>query len=248
MRMSWVRRNRVERKHSPASGDHQRRGVRAAGDQLRPWRGARRDLRPERLHQGRDAARLPKSVYKSVVATIEKGAKLDPAVADSVASAMKDWALGELAEGLGHREGRHPLRPRLLPADRPHRREARQLPRARRRRRGAGRVRRQDADPGRARRLQLPLRRHARHLRGPRLHRLGRHQPGLHPGEPQRHHAVHPDGLRLAGPARRSTRRRRCCARMQALDAQAQRILKLFGHKDLDHVVSLLPAPSRSTS
>src|SRR6185295_14624147 len=31
--------------------------------------------------------RLPKSVYKSVVATIEKGAKLDPAVADSVASA-----------------------------------------------------------------------------------------------------------------------------------------------------------------
>ena len=37
--------------------------------------------------------RLPKSVYKSVVATIEKGAKLDPAVADSVASVMKDWAL-----------------------------------------------------------------------------------------------------------------------------------------------------------
>ena len=34
--------------------------------------------------------RLPKSVYKSVVATIEKGAKLDPAVADSVASVMKD--------------------------------------------------------------------------------------------------------------------------------------------------------------
>ena len=27
-------------------------------------------------------ARLPKAVYKSVVATIEKGAKLDPAVAD----------------------------------------------------------------------------------------------------------------------------------------------------------------------
>ncbi|MFA7514360.1 MAG: glutamine synthetase III, partial [Mycolicibacterium vanbaalenii] len=36
--------------------------------------------------------RLPKSVYKSVVATIEKGAKLDPAIADAVASAMKDWA------------------------------------------------------------------------------------------------------------------------------------------------------------
>ena len=38
-------------------------------------------------------ARLPKSVYKSVVATIDKGAKLDPAVADAVAAAMKDWAL-----------------------------------------------------------------------------------------------------------------------------------------------------------
>ena len=37
--------------------------------------------------------RLPKSVYRSVVATIEKGVKLDPAVADSVGSAMKDWAL-----------------------------------------------------------------------------------------------------------------------------------------------------------
>lgn len=38
-------------------------------------------------------ARLPKSVYKSVVATIEKGAKLDPSVADAVAAAMKDWAM-----------------------------------------------------------------------------------------------------------------------------------------------------------
>lgn len=34
--------------------------------------------------------RLPKSVYKSVVATIEKGAKLDPAIADSMPSAMKN--------------------------------------------------------------------------------------------------------------------------------------------------------------
>jgi glutamine synthetase len=46
--------------------------------------------------------RLPKSVYKSVVATIEKGAKLDPAVADSVASAMKDWALSKGATHYAH--------------------------------------------------------------------------------------------------------------------------------------------------
>lgn len=46
--------------------------------------------------------RLPKSVYKSVVATIEKGAKLDPAVADAVASAMKDWALSKGATHYAH--------------------------------------------------------------------------------------------------------------------------------------------------
>jgi glutamine synthetase len=37
--------------------------------------------------------RLPKSVFKSVAATIQKGDALDPAVADVVASAMKDWAM-----------------------------------------------------------------------------------------------------------------------------------------------------------
>ncbi len=47
-------------------------------------------------------SRLPKSVYKSVVATIEKGAKLDPAVADAVASAMKDWALSRGATHYAH--------------------------------------------------------------------------------------------------------------------------------------------------
>jgi glutamine synthetase len=46
--------------------------------------------------------RLPKSVYKSVVATIEKGAKLDPAIADSVASVMKDWALSRGATHYAH--------------------------------------------------------------------------------------------------------------------------------------------------
>jgi glutamine synthetase len=46
--------------------------------------------------------RLPKSVYKSVVATIERGAKLDSAVADSVASVMKDWALSRGATHYAH--------------------------------------------------------------------------------------------------------------------------------------------------
>ena len=46
--------------------------------------------------------RLPKNVYKSVTATIERGAKLDPAVADAVASAMKDWALEKGATHYAH--------------------------------------------------------------------------------------------------------------------------------------------------
>ena len=47
-------------------------------------------------------SRLPKSVYTSVLATIEKGAPLDPAIADSVASAMRDWALENGASHYAH--------------------------------------------------------------------------------------------------------------------------------------------------
>ncbi|HJC47095.1 MAG TPA: glutamine synthetase III [Candidatus Lachnoclostridium pullistercoris] len=37
--------------------------------------------------------RLPKSVFKKLKQTIEKGAELDPSIADVVAHAMKDWAI-----------------------------------------------------------------------------------------------------------------------------------------------------------
>ena len=37
-------------------------------------------------------SRLPKSVYKSLLATIEKGRQIDPNIADAVAMAMKEWA------------------------------------------------------------------------------------------------------------------------------------------------------------
>ncbi|WP_297371094.1 glutamine synthetase III [Cryobacterium sp.] len=46
--------------------------------------------------------RLPKLVYKSVMATIEHGAMLDPLVADAVASAMKDWAMEKGASHYAH--------------------------------------------------------------------------------------------------------------------------------------------------
>ncbi|HYI59192.1 MAG TPA: glutamine synthetase III [Microlunatus sp.] len=47
-------------------------------------------------------SRLPKQVYNSVLATIEKGAPLDPSIADSVASAMRDWALENGASHYAH--------------------------------------------------------------------------------------------------------------------------------------------------
>jgi glutamine synthetase len=47
-------------------------------------------------------ARLPKPVYKSVLKTIEAGEKLDPTIADMVAAAMKDWAIGKGATHYAH--------------------------------------------------------------------------------------------------------------------------------------------------
>ena len=47
-------------------------------------------------------ARLPKPVFKSLMRTIEAGAKLDDTVADAVASAMKDWAIEKGATHYAH--------------------------------------------------------------------------------------------------------------------------------------------------
>jgi glutamine synthetase len=46
--------------------------------------------------------RLPKPVFKALCKTIESGAKLDPAIADVVASAMKDWAIEKGATHYAH--------------------------------------------------------------------------------------------------------------------------------------------------
>ncbi|MDQ2644589.1 MAG: glutamine synthetase III [Myxococcota bacterium] len=45
---------------------------------------------------------LPKDVFRSVKRTIETGAQLDPAVADVVASAMKEWAIAKGATHYAH--------------------------------------------------------------------------------------------------------------------------------------------------
>jgi glutamine synthetase len=46
--------------------------------------------------------RLPKSVFRALQKTIKQGAPLDPAIADSVASAMKDWAIEKGATHFTH--------------------------------------------------------------------------------------------------------------------------------------------------
>lgn len=46
--------------------------------------------------------RLPKDVYKSLKKTIELGEKLDPSIADIVATAMKDWAIEKGATHFTH--------------------------------------------------------------------------------------------------------------------------------------------------
>ncbi|MEB3267233.1 MAG: glutamine synthetase III [Leptolyngbya sp.] len=47
-------------------------------------------------------ASLPKSVFKSIQKTIVTGEKLDPAVADAVATAMRDWAMAKGALYYAH--------------------------------------------------------------------------------------------------------------------------------------------------
>src|SRR6266567_6300903 len=46
--------------------------------------------------------RLPKPIFKALQKTIKQGATLDPAIADSVATAMKDWAMEKGATHFTH--------------------------------------------------------------------------------------------------------------------------------------------------
>ena len=66
---------------------------------------------PEKLEQmwasnvfnlGKMQASLPKGVFKSIKNTIVTGEKLDPSVADAVATAMKDWATSKGALYYAH--------------------------------------------------------------------------------------------------------------------------------------------------
>ena len=100
-------------------------------------------------------------------------------------------------EGLGDGARLHALHALVPAAHRLDRGEARLVLQPDRRRPRAGRVLRQGADPGRAGRVVVPDRRHPRHVRGARLHGVGPVVAGVHPREPERRAALHPDGVRV---------------------------------------------------
>ncbi|WP_278255492.1 glutamine synthetase III [Nocardioides convexus] len=132
--------------------------------------------------------RLPKSVFKSVAATIQKGEKLDPAVADVVASAMKDWAM---EKGVTHYA--HVFYPLTGLTAEKHDSFMEPV--------GDGTAVWEFSGKtlvqGEPDASLLPQRRDPGDLRGAGVHRLGRPVAGVHPGEPERQHPVHPDDLRL---------------------------------------------------
>ena len=110
--------------------------------------------------------RLPKHVYKALQRTLASGEALDTSLADAVALAMKDWAM---EKGATHYT--HWFQP--LTGSTAEKHDSFYGPDGRGH--GARGILRQGAHPGRARRLLVPDRRHPRHLRGARLHRLGPH-------------------------------------------------------------------------
>ena len=146
------------------------------------------------------------------LATIDHSAPLDPAVADVVAAAMKDWAMEKGATHYAHVF--YPLTgftaekhdSFLEPG-------------------GDGSAIAEFAGKtlvqGEPDASSLPQRWPAFDLRGARLHRLGRDLSRVHPRERQRQHAVHPDGLRVDD--RRRARPQDAAAALAAGDGRSGR-------------------------
>ena len=160
-------------------------------------------------------------------------------------------------EGMGDGARRHPLHPLVRADDRFHGREARLVPQPDRRGPDDRGVLRQEPAPGRAGRQLVPVGRHPRHVRGPRLHRLGRHQPDLPPGRAERRHDDDPDRVRLvhgrgARPqdpaAALAGGPRRPGAARAALVRQHDRHARVHQHRPGAGVLPDRPAPRRAAS
>ena len=114
--------------------------------------------------------KLPKPVFKSLQETIRRGTRLDPAIANEVAQAIKEWAIG----------GRDPLHPLVPAADRADRREARRLPDLRRRRPADGAFSGAQLIQSEPDASSFPSRRPARDVGSARLHGVESGEPGVH--------------------------------------------------------------------
>ena len=140
--------------------------------------------------------RLPSDVFEKLQATLAGGEALDPALADAVADAMKEWALEN-----GATHFTHMFQP--LTGSTAEKHDSFFEPA------GEGRALAgfsgKELIQGEPDASSFPTGGRARNLRGPRLHRLGSDQPRLHPREPERSAALHPDRLRLLD--RRGARR-----------------------------------------
>ena len=157
--------------------------------------------------------RLPDKMYKALRETIRKGAPLDAGVADAVAGAMKDWAI---AKGATHYT--HWFQPMtgltaekhdsfLTPTEDG---------------KAVAEFSGKELVRGEPDASSVPLRRPARHLRGSWIYGLGsRPRPPFIMENPNGATLVHSHGVHARGPAKRWTRRRRSCARMEALSRQA---------------------------
>ena len=132
--------------------------------------------------------RLSKTAYRALRATITRGEPLDIATADAVAAALKDWAL---EHGATHYT--HWFQPMTGITAEKH--DSFLSPTSD----GSAiaEFKRQGVDQGRARRVEFPLRRHAVHLRGARLHGVGSDQPAVAALQRrQQRHAGDSDGVR----------------------------------------------------
>ena len=133
-------------------------------------------------------ARLPKHVYKALHRTLARGEALDTTLADSVAQAMKEWAM---EKGATHYT--HWFQP--LTGSTAEKHDSFYAPA------GDGTAIAEfsgkELIQGEPDASSLPDRRHPCHVRGPRLHRLGPDVAGLHPREPERRAPVHPDRVHV---------------------------------------------------
>ena len=155
----------------------------------RPDPARRQRLRRERLLRRRPAPAPAEGRLQAAPGRRSPRARRSsPTLADAVAAAMKEWALEK-----GATHFTHWFQP--LTGSTAEKHDSFYAPD--RRRHGDRRVLGQGADPGRAGRVVVPDRRHPGDVRGARLHRLGPDLAGVHPREPQRRAALHPDGVRV---------------------------------------------------